>query len=85
MRGFWSVYPYQAHLRATVHCERDLYSVAVYHPADGHHESAVLQVARCGPRAILLQRGPERTAGYKHEQRRQKDKTDHSRTKSFRQ
>jgi hypothetical protein len=38
----------------------DLYGVPVYHPADGDHETAILQVARCGPRAILLQRGPDR-------------------------
>jgi hypothetical protein len=58
IRGFWSVYPYQAYLRATVHCGRDLYSVAVYHPAYGDHGPVVLQVARSGQRGILLQRDP---------------------------
>jgi hypothetical protein len=57
--------------------------VTVYHPADGDHETAVLQVARFGQRGIILQRGSERTAGHEHEERRQKEKTDRSRPKTL--
>jgi hypothetical protein len=73
MRGFWSVYPYQAHLREAVHRRSDLYGVAVYHPAYGHHETAVFQVALCDPRSILFQRGPDLTARHEREERRLED------------
>ena len=83
MRFLECLYPYQAHLCEIVDCGGDLYRVAVYHPAYGHHESAVLQDARSGPRGILLQHGSDRTAGHEHEEQRQNDKPDHSRTKTL--
>ena len=51
----------------------NLYGVTVYHPAYGDHETAILRVARSGPRAILLQLGPDLTACHEQEERRQED------------
>jgi hypothetical protein len=83
MRGFWSICLYQAYLCEAVHGRGDLYGVTVHHPPNGDHGTTVLQVARSGPRGILLQCGPDLIAGHEHEERRQKDKTDHSRTKTL--
>jgi hypothetical protein len=83
MRGLWSVYPYQAHLRETIHCGGNLYGVAVYYAAYGDYGTAVLQVARSGPRGILLQRGPYRTARHECEERRQEDEANHSQAKTL--
>ena len=61
----------------------DLCGVAVYHPAYGDHERAVLQVTRSGQRSILLQRGPDRTARHEREERRQEDQANHSQARTL--
>jgi hypothetical protein len=66
----------------TIRCGGNLYGVTVYHPAYGHSESAVLQVARSGPRGIL-QCGPEWTARHEQEVRRQEDEANHSKAKTL--